>query len=164
MSESVTKTIVGAVAVAVLFWVFWNPSTESTKAKPKADKTEQVAKKKKKKKSRSKDLSKKIRNAKKRASSRSANRKKGQKPSLDKLQPPEGSAAFLVTGNVKAVRLRAEDGEMFGPGVLPLGRYQILSRAKSGITEHGHVVFEDGDRKRIDCDDDGCRLWKPTKK
>jgi len=162
MSESVTKTLVGAVAIAVLFWVFWNPATESTKAKPKAEKTEQVSKKKKKK-SRAKSLPKKLQDAKRRAA-RSGDKANRKRKSIKKLDPPEGSAAYVVTGNISAVRLRAEDGEMFGPGILPMGRYQILSRGKGGIKEHGHVVFEDGDRKRIQCDDEGCRPWKPKTK
>jgi hypothetical protein len=164
MSESITKTLVGALAVAVLFWVFWNPAKETTKAKPKKAKTEQVAKKKKKRTTSGKELSKTIRDAKKRASRKAKKSRAKSLPTTKKLDPPEGSAAFLVTGSVKAVRLRAEDGEMFGPGIVPIGRYQILSRGKSGIEDHGHVVFEDGDRQRIDCDDDGCRPWKPTKK
>jgi hypothetical protein len=165
MSESITKTLVGGLAVAVLFWVFWNPATETTKAKPKSDKTEQVAKKKKKSgKELSNELSKKIRNAKKKRASRGSKGRNNENVSLKKLDPPDGSGAFLVTGSVKSVRLRAEDGEMFKPGIVPTGRYQILTRGKSGIEEHGHVVFEDGDRQRIDCDDDGCRPWKPTKK
>jgi hypothetical protein len=164
MSESITKTLVGALAIAVLFWVFWNPAKETTKAKPKKDKTEQVDKKKKKRKTSGKELSQTIRDAKKRASRKGKKSRAKTLPTTKKMDPPEGSAAFLVTGSVKAVRLRSEDGEMFKPGILPTGRYQILTRGKSGIEEHGHVVFEDGDRQRIDCDDDGCRPWEPTKK
>lgn len=162
MSESLTKTIVGAVAVGVLFWVFWNPSKETTKTKPKADKTEEVSKKKKKP-SGAKAIPKKVLEAKKLAARRANKAKtRGNRPS--RLEAPEGSAAYMVTGNVSAVRLRAADGEMFGPGVLPPGRYQILSRGKGGIIEHGHVFFEEGDRKRIQCDDQGCEPWEPKKK
>jgi len=168
MSESITKTLVGGLAVAVLFWVFWNPSTDTTKAKPKGDKTEQVAKKKKKNKKSGKELSKvvkkKIRDAKKRRGSPQTNGRNTQNLTAKQLNPPDGSAAFLVTGSVKSVRLRSEDGEMFKPGILPIGRYQILTRGKTGIEEHGHVVFEDGDRKRINCDDNGCAPWNPKKK
>ncbi len=164
MSESITKTLVGVVAVAVLFWVFWNPAPETEKSKTKTAKTEQASEKPAKRKPRNKkDVKKRIAEAKKRAAGKPS-KTRASRRAPKKLTPPEGSAAFLVTGNVKAVRLRGEDGTMFGPGFVEPGRYQILSRGADGIKNHGHIVFEEGDRKRIDCNDDVCSPWEPKER
>ena len=82
----------------------------------------------------------------------------------DVPDPAEDAAYLVVTGNVRSVRFRAASGKIFGPGDIPPGQYDILTRQKGEVIEHGTVELEVGDRKRIDCGDEGCALWKPKRK
>ena len=156
MLEKVTKTVISFMALSVLFWVFWNPSPKKSKSKDSKDKTELSAKKDKAKKSRARKNGKA-----KKATKRSKNKKRD---ALLRNDVAEGFGYLVVTGTVRSVRFRNPAGRIFGPGEIEPGQYDILSRTKGKVIEHGEITVKAGDRKRIDCDDDGCKLWKPKSK
>jgi hypothetical protein len=156
MLEKLAKTVITAMALGVLFWAFWNPVPKKAKANASKDKTELTANKNKAKKAR----------ARKKGKARNAQRKaKDNKVARTGLpEPAEGSAYVVVTGSIRTVRFRDKGGKIYGPGDIAPGRYDILSRRKGKVIEHGQVALNEGERKRIDCDDDGCKVWKPKSK
>ncbi len=162
MLEKFTKTVVTIVALGFLFWVFWNPTPKKAKSKATKDKTEVAAKKLKS----DKNANKKSRSKKrKNKGKKPAKKSKENRQSVTDLPEPTGDSAYLVvTGNVRSVRFRASSGKIFGPGDVPPGTYDILTRQNGEVIEHGEVEVEAGDRKRIDCNDDGCQLWKSKRK
>ena len=159
MLEKITKTLVTIMALSFLFWVFWNPTPKKAKSKAAKDKTEASTKKwkgdKNKKRSRA-------RNKKAQKLTKQARENRQSIPGVP--EPAEDEAYLVVTGNVRTVRFRTPAGKIFGPGEIPAGQYDILTRDQGEVTEHGTIELLAGDRKRIDCDDDGCRLWKPKQK
>ena len=159
MLEKITKTVVTIMALSFLFWVFWNPTPKKAKSNASKDKTEASAKKLKG------DKNKKKARGKRKKSKKSANKSKEKRRTVpDVPEPADGAAYLVVTGNVRTVRFRTPAGKIFGPGEIPAGQYDILTRQQGEVTEHGVIELEAGDRKRIDCDDDGCRLWQPKQK
>ena len=96
---------------------------------------------------------------------KSAKQTKGKRHPVPGVpEPAEDEAYLVVTGNVRTVRFRTPAGRIFGPGEIPAGQYDILTRDQGEVTEHGTIELLAGDRKRIDCNDDGCALWEPKRK